>query len=51
MKILIVNDDGIESKDIVKLTEAVRKLGDVWVVAPDRGFSLKDQLPCCPAKQ
>ena len=39
MKILIVNDDGIESKDLVKLTEAARKLGNVWVVAPDRQCS------------
>jgi len=39
MKILIVNDDGIESKDLVKLTETASELGDIWVVAPDRQCS------------
>lgn len=36
MKILIANDDGVESKGIHALAEAVRKLGDVTVVAPHR---------------
>ena len=35
MKILITNDDGIESDGIIRLAGAAAKLGDVWVVAPD----------------
>ncbi len=34
--ILITNDDGIDSKGIVRLAEAAGRFGDVWVVAPDR---------------
>ena len=34
-RILVVNDDGIESEGIVKLADALRSLGDVTVVAPD----------------
>ncbi len=35
MKILITNDDGIGSNGIIRLSEAAKKLGDVWVVAPE----------------
>lgn len=35
MKILITNDDGIEASGIVRLAEAARKFGEVYVVAPD----------------
>jgi 5'-nucleotidase len=33
-KILVTNDDGINSDGLVKLEEAMRELGDVYVVAP-----------------
>ena len=33
-KILVTNDDGIHSDGLVKLEEAMRELGDVYVVAP-----------------
>lgn len=36
MKILVTNDDGVTSPGLQALTEAMRALGDVWVVAPDR---------------
>ena len=36
MKILISNDDGIESPGIQALAKAAGKLGEVFVVAPDR---------------
>lgn len=36
MKILISNDDGIESNGIHELAKAVRSLGDVTIVAPHR---------------
>ena len=36
MKILVTNDDGIASPGLHALAEAMRALGDVWVVAPDR---------------
>lgn len=34
--ILVTNDDGIHSEGIKKLASALRRLGDVYVVAPDR---------------
>ncbi|HJT19646.1 MAG TPA: 5'/3'-nucleotidase SurE [Nitrospira sp.] len=36
VRILVTNDDGILSKGLVELARAVEKLGEVWVVAPDR---------------
>ncbi len=33
-RILITNDDGIHAEGIIALEEAVRELGDVYVVAP-----------------
>lgn len=36
MKILVTNDDGIDSPGLHTLADALQKLGDVWVVAPDR---------------
>lgn len=35
MRILVTNDDGVESPGIIALAEALRELGDVIVVAPD----------------
>lgn len=34
-KILITNDDGIQSDGIIRLAQADKKYGKVWVVAPD----------------
>lgn len=34
-KILITNDDGINSDGIVRLAKAAAEFGEVWVVAPD----------------
>lgn len=39
VRILISNDDGINSKGLHKLHEALSKLGEVFVVAPDRDQS------------
>ena len=33
-KILITNDDGIESDGIIRLARAALRLGEVWIVAP-----------------
>src|SRR4249920_2978586 len=33
-RILLTNDDGIHSKGLTKLEEALREVGDVFVVAP-----------------
>jgi 5'-nucleotidase len=35
-KILVTNDDGIHSEGIIVLAKALRAIGDVFVVAPDR---------------
>ena len=34
-RILITNDDGIHSEGIAALEEALREIGDVYVVAPE----------------
>lgn len=39
LKILIVNDDGIEAEGLRRLAEAARNLGRVWVVAPEQQCS------------
>lgn len=36
MRILVTNDDGIQSPGIAALAQALSKIGEVWVVAPDR---------------
>lgn len=36
MRILVTNDDGIDSEGIAALVHAMRSIGDVVVVAPDR---------------
>jgi len=36
VKILVTNDDGIHSEGILILAKALRKIGQVYVVAPDR---------------
>jgi 5'-nucleotidase len=35
-RILLTNDDGIHSAGLTALVKALRRLGKVWVVAPDR---------------
>lgn len=35
MRILVVNDDGIHAEGIHRLAKMAKKLGEVWVVAPD----------------
>lgn len=51
MRIFVSNDDGIHAKGIFELAKAMRSMGDVVVVAPDRqrsasshGISLHDAL-------
>ena len=34
--ILVVNDDGVDSKGINELADSLCQLGEVYVVAPDR---------------
>src|SRR6476620_10219161 len=36
VRILVTNDDGIYSEGIRKLADALRRVGDVLIVAPDR---------------
>jgi 5'-nucleotidase len=36
MRILVTNDDGIHSPGILALAKGLAKIGDVWVIAPDR---------------
>lgn len=38
-KILITNDDGIDSDGIIRLAETARVFGDVWIVAPEKQCS------------
>ena len=40
-KILVSNDDGIESEGLVRLAVLAKKFGEVWVVAPAKQFSAK----------
>ncbi len=35
-RILVTNDDGVHSPGLIALAKALQKLGEVWVVAPDR---------------
>ncbi len=34
MRILVVNDDGIQAEGIIRLAKMARQLGEVWVAAP-----------------
>ena len=40
-KILVSNDDGIESEGLARLAVLAKKFGEVWVVAPAKQFSAK----------
>ncbi len=53
--ILITNDDGIHSEGIVRLAEAARRYGSVWVIAPDEqrsaashSITLHRPIDICP---
>ena len=35
MRILVVNDDGIQAPGIAHLARTAQKFGEVWVAAPD----------------
>lgn len=37
--ILLTNDDGLNSAGLLKLADALKELGEIWVVAPDRDQS------------
>lgn len=39
MNILITNDDGVNAPGLLALCEHMRKLGDVYVLAPDKNWS------------
>ena len=39
MRIMVTNDDGINSTGLHKLARAIRPLGEVVIVAPDREYS------------
>ena len=50
MKILVCNDDGIDSLGIFTLTESLKEIGDVTVVAPLKeqsavGHAITMQIP------
>lgn len=38
-KILVTNDDGISSLGLMEMAKALRGLGEIWIVAPDRDRS------------
>lgn len=38
-KILLTNDDGLHSLGLMKLAKALKGLGEIWIVAPDRDQS------------
>jgi 5'-nucleotidase len=39
MHILVTNDDGVQARGLMVLAEAMRRLGDVSVLAPDKNWS------------
>lgn len=39
MHILVTNDDGVQAPGLLALAQAMRQIGDVTVVAPDRNWS------------
>ncbi|MCX6079069.1 MAG: 5'/3'-nucleotidase SurE [Chloroflexi bacterium] len=39
MHILVTNDDGVQAPGLLALAQAMRKLGDVTILAPDRNWS------------
>ena len=54
-KILITNDDGINSDGLIRLAKSAKKFGEVWVVAPDsqrsamsHSITLRDSIDVFP---
>ena len=43
MRFLITNDDGIEADGIIRLAKTASRLGEVWVIAPNRERSANSQ--------
>ncbi len=43
MRILVVNDDGIQAEGLIRLVKAAVQLGEVWVVAPNKQCSAISQ--------
>ncbi|HEY3476319.1 MAG TPA: 5'/3'-nucleotidase SurE, partial [Anaerolineales bacterium] len=39
MHILVTNDDGVQAPGLLALAQAMRQVGEVTVVAPDRNWS------------
>jgi len=39
MNILVTNDDGVDAPGLLALAQAMRKLGQVYILAPDRNWS------------
>ncbi len=57
MNILITNDDGINASGLIRLAEAAKDFGDVWVIAPDgersaasHSITLKTTIDIYPCK-
>jgi len=57
MRILITNDDGIESDGIIRLAHVAREFGEVWVVAPEsqrsaasHSITLRDTIDIFPVE-
>ncbi len=55
MKILVTNDDGINSEGLIRLAECAAEFGEVWVIAPDSERSaashcitLRTHIDICP---
>ena len=47
-RILLTNDDGIHSDGLGKLEEALRAVGDVYVVAPECEIAQPDARAASP---
>ena len=39
MNILVTNDDGVSAPGLLALAQAMRPLGDISILAPDRNWS------------
>ena len=46
-RILITNDDGVESRGLLALKQALEQIGDTTVVAPDTNQSAVGHSTCC----
>ena len=50
IKILITNDDGLKSKGIKQLINIANKLGDVYIIAPNKDMSGMSHAITCKKK-